>query len=168
MPRVINPWHAASHGSRDVEHVGHDAHGRGHGAGAAAREQARAERAALERDRVEHAVDVRDARVLPHERGVHAQLDLAPGVAPDREVLDDVAEALGEGDGRSASSSRMPSVGTRGRVDARAEGQHRQHDELVRRVVPADVELRIGLRVALLLRLGQRLIEATALPRACA
>ena len=63
------------------------------------------------------------------------------------------------------SMARMPSVGTRSRVHARAEGQHGQDHELVRGVVAVDVEPGVGLGVALLLGLADRGVEGEAVPR---
>ena len=153
MPRVASPAKPLRQRAGDVEHVGDDADGGRHVARPAPGEEARPERPPLERDGVEDAVDVGERRVAPDERGVHAQLDALAAVAPDGEVLDDEAEALGE-----AVVDRIDAADPLGRdarrVDARAEREHRQDDELVRGVVPVDVERRIGLGVPLRLRLA--------------
>ena len=91
----------------------------------------------------------------------------SPAIAADGEVLDDEAEALGE-----AVVDRIDPADALGRdaprLDARAEREHRQDDELVRRVVPVDVERGIGLGVALGLRLADGLVEAEPVARASA
>ncbi len=148
MPRVARPANAASPRPRHVEDVGHDAHRRRQVARAAPREQRWTERPPFEGDRVEHAVDVGEGRVARDERGVHAELDALAAVAPDGQVLDDEAEALGE-----AVVDRIDPANAlgrdRARLDARAEGEHREDHQLVRRVVSVDVEAGIRLGVAL-------------------
>ena len=94
--------------------------------------------------------------------GMHARLDAALGARRDAEQLDAVAHVLGRLD-----------VGLADRLDALhvdllevelgAEGEARQDRELVRGIEAADVEGRIGLGIAQLLRLLQHIAERAVL-----
>ena len=106
------------------------------------------------------AGDVGEHAAPRHEGGVDAQLDGVAEVAADGEVLDDVAEALGEAvvglvDAADALGGDRAAV-----IDPGAEGQHGQHHQLVGGVVAVDVERGIGLGVALRLGLGDGGVEA--------
>jgi hypothetical protein len=93
---------------------------------------------------------------------MHAQLHRAAVIASDREVLDREAEARRKlvVDGLDAADALDWHAANR---HARAEREHRQHHQLVRGVVAVDVERRLGLGVAQLLRLGERGLEGRAL-----
>jgi len=79
----------------------------------------------------------------------------------DAEKLDPVAKfrrrlKIGERD-------RLDTLnGDRGRIDHRAKGKGCQDRELMRRVETADVETRIGFRIAELLRLAQTVAKDSA------
>ena len=85
----------------------------------------------------------------------------------DAEQLDAVAEFVGGGE--IGERDRLDAFDRdRGRVDPRAEGERGEDGELVRGVEAADVEGRIGLGVAELLRLGEADVERQPLRSPCA
>ena len=121
-----------------------------------------ADKIALNGDRVVNAIDIGNGGALAHQRRMHALLDAIVGFHGDAQELDPIAEVVGVGD-----------VGARDVLDAfdidrfnvrhRAEGQRCQDRQLVRGVETADIEGRIGLRVAQLLRFLQHVGELAAL-----
>ena len=121
--------------------------GRGKGACAATGEKEWAEGLAFEGDGVEDAADVGEGRLAAHEGRVHAKLELLPALAADGEVFDRVAEARGHRviDGLEGADAFRRHVRV---IHFRAEGEHREDDELVRRIVPVHVEGRVRFRVA--------------------
>ena len=92
---------------------------------------------------------------------MHARLDAAVGLPRDAQQLDAIAKFGGERDverGDAADALDMHRV-ERDRPAERQRGQDRQ---LVRRIDAVDVERRIGLRVAELLRIGEHFGELAA------
>jgi hypothetical protein len=113
-------------------------------------------------ERVEDAADVRERRVLAHERGMNEELGRALVRAADRDGFHDEAEAI-----RHRVIDRLQVRDALGRDFVggygHPEGEHGQHREFVLRVPPPDVEGRIGLGVSEPLRFCQRVREARVL-----
>ena len=98
---------------------------------------------------------------------MHALLDAGVGALRDAEELDAIAELVGGfeiGERDRLDALHMHRLG----IDLGAEGEAGEDRDLVRGVEAADVEGRIGLGVAELLRLLQAVGEGQPLLRACA
>ena len=118
----------------------------------------RADRVAVDRDGVEHAHCLRERLGLGDHRRMHALLDAVLGALGDAEQFDAEAEFVGGGE--IGERNRLDALDRNRRgVDARAEGERGENRELVSGVETADVECRVGLGVAELLRLGEADLE---------
>ncbi|KFB71722.1 MAG: hypothetical protein AW09_003140 [Candidatus Accumulibacter phosphatis] len=135
----------------DVHEIGDDCRRRRFGTGTLAIVERRADRIALDQDRVHRPLDVGDQPFGGDQGRMHAQFDALGGAFGDAEQLDAVAELFS-----------VPDVGRVELADAfdvrlleahRVAESNRRHDaELVRGVHALDVEGRIGLGVAEALR----------------
>src|SRR6185312_13741235 len=119
--------------ARHVGDVRHDADGRRHLTRATAGEEARTERAALDEHAVQHVVRVADAAPALHHRRVGAELQRRSAIAADTQVLDVETEALGEAEIRAVYAANALDEHLL-RIHLGAEGEHREHDELLRGV----------------------------------
>src|SRR5262245_54844918 len=81
-------------GTRDVDEIGDDAHGRRHVAGAATDEQTRAKRASHDEHAVQDPVDVGEDARLSNERRVNTELDALAAIVADTKVLERETEAI--------------------------------------------------------------------------
>ena len=147
--------------ARDIDQIGdHGARGRAR-ARATALEQCLADEIAFRHHGVEDALDMGDRRIERHHARMHALLDAMLGLARQTKQLDAVAELGGVGDierGDVADAFDVHAL----EIDRTAEGDAGQDRQLVRRVDAVDVEARIGLSVAVRLRLGQHVGEVAA------
>ena len=153
---------AAEHGiddaARDVGDVGGDGGGRRIAPGAGANQSQRADGVAVDRDGVEHAHRLRERLGLGDHGRMHALLDAVFGALGDAEQF--YAEPEFVGGGEIGERDRLDAFDRdRARVDAGAEGERGEDRELMRGVEAADVEGRIGLGVAELLRFGEADVE---------
>ena len=92
---------------------------------------------------------------------MHARLDPCIGLPRDAQQLDAVAKFAGKRDVERRDAADALDM-HRVERDRPAERQRRQDRQLVRRVDAVDVERRIGLGVAQLLRIGEHLGEFAA------
>ena len=125
-------------------------------------DQRQSHRIGIDRDRVEHAVDSGDDGPARHHGRMHALLDAGFGALRDAEQLHPVAEFIGGfeiGERDLFDPLDMHRLG----IDLGAEGEAGQDRDLVRGIEAADVEGRIGLRIAEPLRLLQAGGERQAL-----
>ena len=143
---------------RDIDKIGGDRRGGRLGAGAAPFEHDPADEIALGDDRVEHPLDRGDRGSGRHHARMHALFEPVLGQPGDPEQLDAEAELVGEVDIEPRDVADALGINAVG-VDRPAEREARQDRQLVRGVDAVDVEARIGLGIAELLRLGQHLGE---------
>ena len=144
--------------ARDVGDVRSD---RGSGrvaARARTHQRQRTDGVAVDHDGVEHAHCLGQRFGLGDHGGVHALFDAVLGPFGDAEQLDPEPEFVGGGE--IGERNRLDALdGNRRGVDARAEGERGENGELVSGVETADVECRVGLGIAELLRLGEAGLE---------
>src|SRR5258708_14273144 len=122
----------------------------------------RADGIALHQPRVHHALDIGDQAPRRNQRRMYAQLDPLGGPLGDAEQLDTVAQLLRVADillGQPRDTFLVALV----ELHRHAEGDRRHDGELVRGVDSFDVEARVGLRVAELLRFLEHRVERKAL-----